>query len=155
MCSLRGTARVPSICSSLCVVTAFCALMPLAAYAQQPSPPVTTPPAAQPSAPQMEPSARERKTAEKAYSQGVRAMEKGDVDAAEKAFARAAKADPSNRDYAADLQIGATLRILLNVGDLRPLLAGSQGERIARNLFADYPGDIPAGAFPAGWVPTP
>jgi glutathione S-transferase len=56
---------------------------------------------------------------------------------------------------AADLQIGATLRILLNVGDLRPLLAGSQGERIARNLFADYPGDIPAGAFPAGWVPTP
>jgi glutathione S-transferase len=56
---------------------------------------------------------------------------------------------------AADLQIGATLRILLNVGDLRPLLAGSQGERIARDLFADYPGDIPAGAFPAGWVPTP
>jgi glutathione S-transferase len=55
---------------------------------------------------------------------------------------------------AADLQIGATLRILLNVGDLRPLLAGSAGERIARDLFAEYPGDIPAGAFPAGWVPA-
>jgi hypothetical protein len=55
---------------------------------------------------------------------------------------------------AADLQIGATLRILLNVGDLRPLLAGSEGERIARNLFAEYPGEIPAGAFPAGWVPS-
>jgi glutathione S-transferase len=55
---------------------------------------------------------------------------------------------------AADLQIGATLRILLNVGDLRPLLAGSEGERIARNLFAEYPGEIPAGAFPAGWVPA-
>ncbi len=37
--------------------------------------------------------------------QGVRAMEKGDVDAAEKAFAKAAKADPSNPDYALDLQI--------------------------------------------------
>ena len=55
---------------------------------------------------------------------------------------------------AADLQIGATLRILLNVGDLCPLLAGSEGERIARNLFAEYPGEIPAGAFPAGWVPS-
>jgi len=55
---------------------------------------------------------------------------------------------------AADLQIGATLRILLNVGDLRPLLAGTEGERIARDLFAEYPGEIPAGAFPAGWVPT-
>ncbi len=55
---------------------------------------------------------------------------------------------------AADLQIGATLRVLLNVGDLRPLLHGSAGERIARTLFSHYPGDIPAGAFPAGWVPA-
>jgi glutathione S-transferase len=53
---------------------------------------------------------------------------------------------------AADLQIGATLRVLLNIGDLRPLLAGSAGERIARSLFPEYPGEIPAGAFPAGWV---
>jgi len=56
-------------------------------------------------------------------------------------------------DGIADLQIGATLRMLLNLGDLRPLLRGSSGERIARNLFAEYPGEIPAGAFPAGWVP--
>jgi glutathione S-transferase len=55
---------------------------------------------------------------------------------------------------AADLQIGATLRMLLNLGDLRPLLQGSAGERIARDLFAEYPGEIPAGAFPAGWVPA-
>jgi glutathione S-transferase len=47
---------------------------------------------------------------------------------------------------AADLQIGATLRVLLNVGDVRPLLEGRAGERIARRWFADYPGDIPAGA---------
>ncbi len=51
------------------------------------------------------PSARETRNAEKFYLQGVRAMEKGDVDAAEKAFAKAAKADPSNHDYAVDLQI--------------------------------------------------
>jgi glutathione S-transferase len=55
---------------------------------------------------------------------------------------------------AADLQIGATLRILLVVGDLRPLIEGSAGERIARRLFPDYNGDVPAGAFPAGWVPA-
>jgi general secretion pathway protein D len=115
MCSLRGTARVPSFCSSLCLATAFCALLPLAAYAQQ-SPP-TTPPAAQPSASQIEPSARQRKAAEKAYSQGVRAMEKGDLDAAEKAFARAVKADPSNRDYAADLQIASQHRVTKLVQD--------------------------------------
>jgi type II secretory pathway component GspD/PulD (secretin) len=43
--------------------------------------------------------------AEKSYLLGVRAMEKGDVDAAEKAFAQASKADPSNREYAVDWQI--------------------------------------------------
>jgi glutathione S-transferase len=55
---------------------------------------------------------------------------------------------------AADLQIGATLRVLLSVGDLRPLIAGGAGERIARELFPPNPGEIPAGAFPAGWVPA-
>ena len=55
---------------------------------------------------------------------------------------------------AADLQIGATLRVMLVLGDLRPLIEGRAGERIARRWFPDYPGDIPAGAFPAGWVPA-
>lgn len=55
---------------------------------------------------------------------------------------------------AADLQIGATVRVLLTVGDLQPLLAGRAGERIARRWFPDYPGEVPAGAFPAGWVPA-
>jgi glutathione S-transferase len=55
---------------------------------------------------------------------------------------------------AADLQIGATLRVLLTLGDLRPLLRGRPGERIARRWFPDYPGEVPAGAFPAGWVAT-
>ncbi len=53
---------------------------------------------------------------------------------------------------AADLQIGATVRVLLVVGDLLPLLEGRAGEQIARRWFPDYPGLVPAGAFPAGWV---
>ena len=54
---------------------------------------------------------------------------------------------------AADLQIGATLRVLLCVGDLRPLIEGTPAERLA-GWFPEYAGDIPAGAFPAGWVPS-
>jgi glutathione S-transferase len=55
---------------------------------------------------------------------------------------------------AADLQIGATLRVLLCVGDVRPLIEGRPGEQIARRWFPDYAGDVPAGAFPQGWVPA-
>jgi glutathione S-transferase len=55
---------------------------------------------------------------------------------------------------AADLQIGASLRTLLVVEDLHPLIVGRPGEEIARRLFPDYPGLVPAGALPAGWVPT-
>lgn len=54
---------------------------------------------------------------------------------------------------AADLQIGSTLRVLLTVGDLLPLLEGRAAERIARHWFPDYGGQIPAGAYPVGWVP--
>jgi len=53
---------------------------------------------------------------------------------------------------AADLQIGCTIRVLLTLGDLRPLIEGRPAERLARDWFPDYPGDIPAGAFPSGWV---
>lgn len=55
---------------------------------------------------------------------------------------------------AADLQIGSTIRVLLPIGDLRSLLSGTTGERIALRHFPDYPGEIPAGAYPAGWTPT-
>ena len=55
---------------------------------------------------------------------------------------------------AADLQIGATVRVLLTVGDLRGLLDGTAGERIAMRWFADYRGEVPAGAYPVGWVPA-
>lgn len=55
---------------------------------------------------------------------------------------------------AADLQIGATIRVLLPIADLRPLLGGTAGERIAMRLFPEYPGEVPACAYPAGWAPT-
>jgi glutathione S-transferase len=55
---------------------------------------------------------------------------------------------------AADFQIGATLRVLLTVGDLRPLIEGRPAERIARRWFPDYRGEVPAGAYPPGWVPA-
>jgi general secretion pathway protein D len=66
------------------LVAAFCALSPVCANAQQSS---------------------QERTAQKFYVQGVRAVEKGDVDSAEKAFAKASKADPSNHEYALDWQI--------------------------------------------------
>jgi glutathione S-transferase len=55
---------------------------------------------------------------------------------------------------AADLQIGATLRVLLLVGDVRPLMEGRPCAEIARRWFPDYSGDVPAGAFPASWIPA-
>ncbi|HTA05721.1 MAG TPA: glutathione S-transferase [Solirubrobacteraceae bacterium] len=55
---------------------------------------------------------------------------------------------------AADFQIGATIRVLLPIGDLAPLLDGTAVKEIALRLFPSYPGGVPAGAYPAGWVPS-
>jgi glutathione S-transferase len=54
---------------------------------------------------------------------------------------------------AADLQIGATLRVLTNVGDVRPLLESRGLDAFAKRWFPDCVGNIPAGAFPRGWIP--
>jgi len=55
---------------------------------------------------------------------------------------------------AADFQIGCTVRILLVIGDLGQLLEDRPGARLARHWFPDYSGAIPAGAYPADWVPA-
>jgi len=55
---------------------------------------------------------------------------------------------------AADLQIGASLRLLSTLGDGRRLLAGRPAAQLATDVFPDYPGDVPAGAYPAGWLPA-
>ena len=54
---------------------------------------------------------------------------------------------------AADLQIGSTLRVLLIVGDLHPYLEGRPSTELSRRLFEPWPGEVPAGAFPAAWLP--
>ena len=95
------------------LLTACCALASLPGFAQQPTPAATAPtsvssaqqPTPAATAPTSVPSARQTRAAEKAYAQGVRATEKGDVDGAERAFAKAAKLDPSNPQYATDWQI--------------------------------------------------
>lgn len=54
---------------------------------------------------------------------------------------------------AADLQIGCTIKVLLSIGDLQELLDGTAAAAIATRWFGEVDGGIPAGAFPAGWVP--
>jgi glutathione S-transferase len=54
---------------------------------------------------------------------------------------------------AADLQIAATLRLLMTVGDLRPLFEGRPAAELARRHFPDVKGDVPAGVYPADWLP--
>jgi len=53
---------------------------------------------------------------------------------------------------AADFQIGATTRILLTIEDLEPVFDGTMIQEVALRHFPDYPGRVPAGAYPTGWV---
>jgi glutathione S-transferase len=59
--------------------------------------------------------------------------------------------DPPN---AADLQIGASLRLLLTLEDLREPIDARPCGRLARRLFPRFPGEIPAGTLPADWIPA-
>jgi glutathione S-transferase len=54
---------------------------------------------------------------------------------------------------AADLQIGAAIRLLGTFGDLESMLADRRCVGLGRNGFAPCPGTIPAGTLPADWVP--
>jgi glutathione S-transferase len=59
------------------------------------------------------------------------------------------------RPNAADLQIGATLGVLRSVSDLHPLLLDRPAATLAERWFPkSRVGGIPAGAYPAGWVPA-
>ena len=55
---------------------------------------------------------------------------------------------------AADLQIATTLRLLMTIGDVRPLIEGRPAGDLALRLFPTAPGSTPAGVFPADWVPS-
>jgi glutathione S-transferase len=57
--------------------------------------------------------------------------------------------DPPN---AADLQIAPSVRLLMTIGDVRPMLAGRPAEQLALRLFPDWAGEAPAGILP---MPAP
>ena len=59
--------------------------------------------------------------------------------------------DPPN---AADLQIAASLRLLLTLEDVAPLVDPRPAGRLARAQFPVFAGRVPAGALPPGWVPA-
>lgn len=54
---------------------------------------------------------------------------------------------------AADLQIGSSIRLLLTIGDVRPLILGRPVEQLTR-WFPPQPGEVPAGILPAQWLPV-
>jgi glutathione S-transferase len=58
------------------------------------------------------------------------------------------------RPNAADLQIGSTIRLLMSIGDVRPLLEGRPAASLAR-YFPPLAGEIDAGVLPADWLPAP
>ena len=55
---------------------------------------------------------------------------------------------------AADLQIASSLRLLLTVEDLAPLIDARQCGPYARRVFTEHQGSIPKGTFPAAWLPA-
>jgi glutathione S-transferase len=58
------------------------------------------------------------------------------------------------RANAADLQIGSTIRLLMSIGDVRPLIDGRPAAALAR-YFPPLAGAVPAGVLPREWLPAP
>jgi glutathione S-transferase len=58
------------------------------------------------------------------------------------------------RPNAADLQIGSTVRLLMSIADLRPLIDPRPSARLAL-YFPPLSGEIPAGVLPSEWMPAP
>jgi glutathione S-transferase len=56
------------------------------------------------------------------------------------------------RVNAADLQIAASSRLLLTIGDVARFFAGRPAEGHARALFPSWSGHVPAGTFPPVWL---
>jgi glutathione S-transferase len=54
---------------------------------------------------------------------------------------------------AADLQIGSTIRLLLSIGDIRPLIEGRPAQTLTK-WFPPMVGEIEAGVLPAEWFPA-
>lgn len=57
------------------------------------------------------------------------------------------------RPNAADLQIGSTIRLLMSIGDIRPLIEGRPAASLAK-WFPPLAGGIDAGVLPGEWFPA-
>jgi glutathione S-transferase len=57
------------------------------------------------------------------------------------------------RPNAADLQIGSTVRLLLSIGDVAPLLRDRPAAALER-YFPPMVGEVPVGTLPAQWLPA-
>ena len=55
---------------------------------------------------------------------------------------------------AADLQVASSLRLLMTLGDVRPLIAPRPAGELAMRLFPTFPGDVPTGMIPADLLPA-
>jgi glutathione S-transferase len=55
---------------------------------------------------------------------------------------------------AADLQIGSSIRLLMTIADVRPLIDGRPAHGLTR-WFEPQAGEAPPGALPAEWLPAP
>jgi glutathione S-transferase len=53
---------------------------------------------------------------------------------------------------AADLQVGASVRLLLTIADVVQRAEEHPVAGLAHDLFPDYPGHVPAGTLPAAWL---
>jgi glutathione S-transferase len=55
---------------------------------------------------------------------------------------------------AADLQIGSSIRLLMTLGDIRPMLEGRPCQSLTRWFDEPQAGEAPAGTLPAQWLPA-
>ena len=55
---------------------------------------------------------------------------------------------------AADLQIGSTVRLLMTIGDVRPMIDGRPAARLTQ-YFPRMVGAVPSGVLPAEWLAQP
>lgn len=56
---------------------------------------------------------------------------------------------------AADFQLGSSLHLLVQIGDVRPLVEERPAWKAVSALFEPGLGNVSSGAFPPGWVPSP
>jgi len=56
---------------------------------------------------------------------------------------------------AAGFQLGSSLHLLVQIGDVRPLVEERPAWKAVSTLFEPGKGNVSAGAFPPGWVPSP